>query len=81
MLDTEQANAKIKQLEAELEDYKSMCRETLQKINEENQVTTQKIIEIQEIDKTENEMLSKENDELRQQIEALQTELNQLKNP
>lgn len=67
MLDTEQANAKIKQLEDEIEKITILHGEERQKQDEESK----KLID----------SMKETIEELRQYIETLQTELNQLKNP
>lgn len=66
MLDTEQANARIKQLEDYIDDITRIHGEELQKIDAQY---------LEDIDR-----LAKDNRDQIEMIENLQTELNQLKN-
>jgi ribosome recycling factor len=66
MLDTEQANARIKQLEDYIDDMTRRHGEELQKIDAQY---------LEDIDR-----LAKDNRDQIEMIENLQTELNQLKN-
>ena len=80
ILDTELANKKIAELEALIESLNISHAEEMGRQEQKLKDFVESARQIQQIDHDENEMLTKENEELRQQIEALQTELDQLKN-